>query len=166
MIIGQVQHDENNLGGIHSGLISAQRGGNKKNYSSRILALPKQALRRELSYLERQLRTLSSSSSIARCSTRTICSWTSAMFSEFVTSLRHRLHHRRMDPSRARDREPFKAVQAARLGVPQLYPDIRLEEVRSSSDAAGTSLGLESTLGIGVLQQGGNISKRRVAFPL
>ena len=30
MIIGQVQHDENNLGGIHSGLISAQRGGNKK----------------------------------------------------------------------------------------------------------------------------------------
>ena len=40
----------------------------------------------------------------------------------------------------------FKAVHAARLGVPQLYPDIRLEEIRSCTDAAGTSLWLESLL--------------------
>ena len=40
----------------------------------------------------------------------------------------------------------FKAGHAARLGVPQLYPDIRLEEIRGSTDAAGTSLWLESLL--------------------
>ena len=34
----------------------------------------------------------------------------------------------------------FKAGRAARLGVPQLYPDIRLEEIRSCTDAAETSL--------------------------
>ena len=34
----------------------------------------------------------------------------------------------------------FKAGHAARLGVPQLYPDIRLEERRGCTDAAGTSL--------------------------
>ena len=34
----------------------------------------------------------------------------------------------------------FKAGHAARLGVPQLYPDIRLEEIRDCIDAAGTSL--------------------------
>ena len=34
----------------------------------------------------------------------------------------------------------FKAGHAARLGVPQLYPDIRLEEIRGCTDAAGTSL--------------------------
>ena len=38
-------------------------------------------------------------------STRTVCSRTSAMASEFVASLRHRTHHSRMDPSRARYRE-------------------------------------------------------------
>ena len=39
-----------------------------------------------------------------------------------------------------------KAVHAARLGVPQLYPDICLGEVRGCIDAAGTSLWLESLL--------------------
>ena len=40
----------------------------------------------------------------------------------------------------------FKAGHAARLGVPQLYPDIRLEETRGCTDAAGTNLWLESLL--------------------
>ena len=40
----------------------------------------------------------------------------------------------------------FKAGRAARLGVPQLYPDIRLEEIRGCTDAAETSLWLESLL--------------------
>ena len=40
----------------------------------------------------------------------------------------------------------FKAGHAARLGVPQLYPDIHLEEIRGCTDAAGTSLWLESLL--------------------
>ena len=38
----------------------------------------------------------------------------------------------------------FKAGHAARLGVPQLYPYTRLEEIRGCTDAAGTSLWLES----------------------
>ena len=38
----------------------------------------------------------------------------------------------------------FKAGHAARLGVPQLYSDIRLEEIRGYTDAARTSLWLES----------------------
>ena len=38
-------------------------------------------------------------------STRTVCSWTSAMASEFVASLRHRTRHSRMDPSRAQYHE-------------------------------------------------------------
>ena len=42
--------------------------------------------------------------------------------------------------------QAFKAVHAARLGVPQLCPDICLEEVRGCIDAAGTSLWLESLL--------------------
>ena len=40
----------------------------------------------------------------------------------------------------------FRAGHAARLGVPQLYPNIRLEEIRGCIDAAGTSLWLESLL--------------------
>ena len=40
----------------------------------------------------------------------------------------------------------FKAGHEARLGVPQLYPDTRLEEIRGGTDAAGTSLWLESLL--------------------
>ena len=40
----------------------------------------------------------------------------------------------------------FKAGHAARLGVLQLYPDIRLEEIRGCTDAAGTSLWLEALL--------------------
>ena len=40
----------------------------------------------------------------------------------------------------------FQAGHAARLGVPQLYPDIRLEEIRGYTDAAGTSLWLEPLL--------------------
>ena len=34
----------------------------------------------------------------------------------------------------------FKAGHAARLGVPQLYPDIHLKEIRGCTDAAGTNL--------------------------
>ena len=52
----------------------------------------------------------------------------------------------------------FKAGHVARLGVSQQYPDIRLEEIRGCTDATGTA-GV-ATLGIGVLQQGGNISER------
>ena len=40
----------------------------------------------------------------------------------------------------------FKAGHAARHGVPQLYPDIRLEEIKGWTEAAGTSLWLESLL--------------------
>ena len=40
----------------------------------------------------------------------------------------------------------FKAGHAARLGVSQLYPDTRLEEIWGCTDAAGTSLWLESLL--------------------
>ena len=40
----------------------------------------------------------------------------------------------------------FKAGHAARLGVPQLYPDIRLEKILGCTDATGTSLWLESLL--------------------
>ena len=40
----------------------------------------------------------------------------------------------------------FKAGHAARLGVPQLYPDMRMKEIRGCTDAAGTSLWLESLL--------------------
>ena len=40
----------------------------------------------------------------------------------------------------------FKAGHAARLGVPQLYPDIHLEEIRGCTDAAGTRLWLKSLL--------------------
>ena len=40
----------------------------------------------------------------------------------------------------------FKAGHAARLGVPQLYPDLCLEEIRGCTDAAGTILWLESLL--------------------
>ena len=40
----------------------------------------------------------------------------------------------------------FKAGHAARLGVSNIYPDIRLDEVTGSTDAAATSLWMESLL--------------------
>ena len=40
----------------------------------------------------------------------------------------------------------LKTGHVARLGVPQLYLDIRLEVIRGCTDAAGTILGLESLL--------------------
>ena len=40
----------------------------------------------------------------------------------------------------------FKAGHAARLGVPQLYPELCLEEIRGCTDAAGTIVWLESLL--------------------
>ena len=49
----------------------------------------------------------------------------------------------------------FEPGHAACPGPPQLYPDIRLEEIRDCTDAAGTTLWLE----------GGNTSERRVLFP-
>ena len=42
--------------------------------------------------------------------------------------------------------QAFKPGHAACLGVPQLYPNIRLKELRGCTDAAGTSLWLESLL--------------------
>ena len=60
----------------------------------------------------------------------------------------------------------FKAGHAARHGVPQLYSGIRLEEIRGCTDAARNEpLAGVATLGIRVLQQGGNISERPVASP-
>ena len=53
----------------------------------------------------------------------------------------------------------FKAGHAARLGAPQLYPDIRLKEIRDCTGRNEPLAGV-ATLGIGVLQQGGNISGR------
>lgn len=40
----------------------------------------------------------------------------------------------------------IRAGHAARLGVPQLFPDVRLEETRGCTDAEGTSLWLESLI--------------------
>ena len=40
----------------------------------------------------------------------------------------------------------FKAGQGARFGVPQLYPDVRLKEIRGCTDTTGTSLWLELVL--------------------
>lgn len=42
----------------------------------------------------------------------------------------------------------FKAGYAARQGVPQLFPDVRLEETRVCTDAAGTT-----SMGLGMLNQ-------------
>ena len=60
----------------------------------------------------------------------------------FVAGLRPLLRHNRIDPSAIS--RAFKAGHAARLRVLQLYPDIRLEEVWGCTDAAGTSLWLDS----------------------
>ena len=43
-------------------------------------------------------------------------------------------------------RRAYKARQAARLGVSNIHPDIRLEDVKGSTDAAATSLWIESLL--------------------
>ena len=43
-------------------------------------------------------------------------------------------------------RKNFKAGHAARLGVSNIYPDIRLDEVTGSTDAAATRLWMESLL--------------------
>ena len=67
------------------------------------------------------------------------------MASNFVASLRHRTRHSN-GPVESAISRAFKAGNAARLGVPQLYPDICLEEIRGCTDAAGTSLWLESLL--------------------
>ena len=40
----------------------------------------------------------------------------------------------------------YKAGHAARLGVSNIYPDIRLEQVKDSTDAAATGLWMESLL--------------------
>ena len=59
----------------------------------------------------------------------------------------------------------FKAGHAARHGVPQLYPDICLEEIGLyRRRGRNEPLAGVATLGVGVLQQGGNISERLVAF--
>ena len=152
-------------------------------------------------------------------STRTVCSWTSATASEFVASLRHRTHHSRMDPSRARYRELSRLdtdleFHRCTHRVLEQYVRGLLQRPRNSSQVYGTvhttaewtrrerdiasfqgwargatwsstavpghppgrdpglyrrgrnePLAGVATLGIGMLQQGGNVSERRVAFP-
>ena len=77
-------------------------------------------------------------------STRTVCSWTSLMVSEFVASLRHLLRHSSIDPSVIS--RAFKAGHVARLRVQQLYPDICLKEIRGCTHAAGTGLWVDPLL--------------------
>ena len=57
----------------------------------------------------------------------------------------------------------FKAGHAVRLGVPQLYRDTRLKEVRVASTLQERSFGWSRYSGIEMLQQGGNISEQPVA---
>ena len=76
--------------------------------------------------------------------------YSNSMFVDFCNGLRIRREftapymEQQNGPVGSAISRAFKAGHAARLGVPQLYPDIRLEEIRGSTDAAGMSLGLES----------------------
>ena len=75
--------------------------------------------------------------------------YSSSMFINFCSGLESRREF--MAPYTPQQNGPvesaisraFKAGHAARLGLPQLYPDIRLEAVRSCTDAAGTCFWLE-----------------------
>ena len=86
------------------------------------------------------------------------------MASEFVASLRHRTRHGRMDPSRARYRELLRMDTRRDLDSPAVpgYPPGR--DPRLYRCGRNEPLARVATLGIRVLQQGGNISERRVAF--
>lgn len=55
----------------------------------------------------------------------------------------------------------LKAGFVARLGVPHLYPSVRLEKIRACTDAAGINVWLEKYL----LQLGGYLGQRRAALP-
>ena len=78
--------------------------------------------------------------------------YSNSMFVDFCNSLEIRREFtapytsQQNEPAESAISRALKARHAARLGVPQLYPDIRLEEIRGCTDAAGTSLWLESLL--------------------
>ena len=80
------------------------------------------------------------SASTTAQSTRTICSWTSALRRELTAPFTPQQNR----PVESAISRAFKAGHAERHGTPQLYSDIRLVEVRCNTDAAGTSLCLES----------------------
>ena len=87
-------------------------------------------------------------------STRTVCSWTSAMVVKFVASLRHHTRHSRIDPSRARYRELLRL-------------DTRrdLEFHSCTRTSAWKRYGIVPTRQERASGWSGNISERRVAFP-
>ena len=78
--------------------------------------------------------------------------YSNSMFVDFCNDLRIRRQFtapstpQQSGPVESAISRAFKAGHAARLGLPQLYPDIRLEEIRGCTDAAGTSLWLESLI--------------------
>ena len=89
--------------------------------------------------------------------TRAFCTdssieYSNSMFVDFCNGLRTRCELtapytlQQNGPVECAISRAFKAGHAARLGVPQLYLDIRLEEVRGCTNAARTSLWLESLL--------------------
>ena len=75
-----------------------------------------------------------------------------SMFVDFCNGLRIRREFtapytpQQNEPVESAISRAFKAGHVARLGAPQLYPDVRLEEIRGRTAAAGTSLWLESLL--------------------
>ena len=61
----------------------------------------------------------------------------------------------------------YKAGHVARLGVSNIYPEIRFEGVRSSTDAAASNLvDIFTSFCLRVLQSVGYGGKRRMALPL
>ena len=72
--------------------------------------------------------------------------YSNSMFVDFCNGLRIRREFtasytpQQNGPIESAISRAFKAGHAARLRVPQLYPDIRLEEIRGCTDAAGTNL--------------------------
>ena len=85
------------------------------------------------------------------------------MISEFVASLRHRLRHSRIDPSRVRYREKLRLDTRRDLEF-RSYTRIFAWNPGLHRRCRNDPLAGVATLGIGVLQQRGNISGRRVAF--
>ena len=79
-------------------------------------------------------------------------SYSCSMFVDFCDDLRIRREFtapftpQQNGPVESGKPRELKTGHVARLGVPQLYPDIRLEVIQGCTDAAGTILGLESLL--------------------
>ena len=88
----------------------------------------------------------------ARCALTTAPEYSNTIFVDFFNGLGIRREF--MAPYTPQQNGPvesaisraFKAGHTARLGVLQLYPDIRLEDIRGCTDVAGTSLWLELLL--------------------